>query len=226
VPGTFRFGIDQLSTPGGFNEQGEETYSLGQFTVLYEHSRTVANSLRATFTTGIGLPAGSHVHDLTKEVTGGTSATSRDTLNTEDTLEIAAYTFPLLLGLAYDVPVGGSTLSIGAAFGGVLVGARLEETDVRWAGTPPNETRDTTTVTRSTMLFPTYALLANVAFRIPVGPKSGIVLGLQAGVLGKVGNDGETTNHDPGAGDLPRELSGAEVGGATFGGRVGWSLDL
>lgn len=222
VPVTVYYGIDDALDPGGFDRQGEDSFSLGQIMLLYDHDRKVSDSIHLSLLTGVGLPAGSGVHKMTDEYVNPAAGTSKDTMNTGDEIEFSAFTVPILIGAKYALPMGDNALSFGVAVGAMLVGGQMKMTSVNWTGTPPNETESATSVTYDTGIDPAYALLANAAYHIRAGEGQAISITAMVGVISEARSDNETTITNPGN-SLGEQRTGAVVGGMTFGVNVGWS---
>jgi hypothetical protein len=222
-PFEIKYVINDLAA-GARDKQGSESFSAGQFQLLYELDRKALDSLYFVLEAGIGLPAGTQTFDSTKAVTGGISTTSKDTLNTGDSVDIQITTVPLLLGAKYVVPMGNNQVTIGLLAGAVLAAGSVKSTEVTWAGAPPNETKDTTTVGYAQVVQAHMAVLADLGFNIGLGNNGYLGLAVPVGLLSKVKNMGytETTNHVPTATELEEEVDGLVLGGMTFGFNICW----
>lgn len=222
IPVDYRYMITDAVT--GFESQGEDSFSLGQLNILYEHSRPVTESLKLTLTTGVGLPLSGGTHEETDLIANLPAGLSKNTSNDGDEIEFEAFTVPVLLGGKYAIPMGDNTLSIGLAVGALIIGVQSEDTDVTWTGAVGAETADVTTVDKGTEFAPALAVLGSVGYDIPCGEGATLGLSIPVGIIGsrKVMHR-EETDATPSTGNLAATEWGGEVGGLAYGVNLAWS---
>ncbi|MEK7476191.1 MAG: hypothetical protein AAB152_11250 [Candidatus Coatesbacteria bacterium] len=222
TPVTYYFCIDDANDAGGVDKQGKDSFSLGQLALLYDHDRKVSDAMHLSLVTGIGFPVGTGKHDATSEYINPAANTSKNTLNTDDSIEISALTVPVLLGVKYAMPAGENAMSLGLMAGALIVGGEMTDTQTSWSGTAPTQAVSGTVVTYNRYVVPTWEILASFGYHMRQGEGQALSLIAQIGMIGEARLDTETANTNPGNSITPQRVGGV-VGGLTFGVNIGWS---
>lgn len=221
-PFELKYVINDLA-PKTEDTQGSASFSAGQFQLLYELDRKAADNVYLVMAAGVGIPAGVQTFDRTKEVTGGDSTSSKNDLNTGDTVELQVTTVPVLVGAKYVVPLGTNQFTAGILAGSIISSMRVKVTETGWSGTVPSEIRDGENVIYAQVAQAHVAVLVDLGFNMGMGDMGYIGLAVPVGMLNeiKTGNVGYTETPNPKKdGDILTK--GVVAGGLTFGVNICW----